>query len=436
MLIQNILLLSGASLFSHSNLCNGFVSKPIVQSIRAARAGADIDRALTPQLSMASSASSSSDDISTDVLIIGAGLAGLSAAHWIINNSDLSVTVLERETLQLQSSGTTAASFSAAGVLGLPKLTEGLEEGSQLWNLLDSSRGMYQEWVKKVEEDASAADDLVEAMYSVTTGAGFLPNQVLVYRDGDTDRSTSSGGIDPRRLTANLRAACANGGVQLKFGEEWQVESLAKDGDTCTGVNLNNGDFIPSKTVIAANGAFVNKLLDVPVTPSKGQSVLVRMPEGCEPIKQAMYNADVYVVPKSDGRILIGATVEPGKVDGVIDEKLDDILSYAKNLVPGLKDCVVEESFVGLRPMTIDFCPIIGEMKELKNAHISGGFCCYGVLLAPKAAELIGTLVVNKFLPDDQQLSVLPEDQDHLETYRPNREYIKIPPPGVGCVIF
>ncbi|KAL7551753.1 hypothetical protein ACHAWF_014934 [Thalassiosira exigua] len=203
--------------------------------------------------------------------------------------------------------------------------------------------------------------------------------------------------VDARRLTGSLRAACAGSGVHMCFGDEWEVKSLEMGGGRCRGVHLANGRTLVPEAVVVANGSWMRQLLPVPVTPHKGQSLSLRMPRGAPPIlSRVLFAQDTYIVPKSDGRIVVGATVEPGRYDGdVTPAGMMHCLSEATRLMPSLADLPVEETWAGLRPTTPDKGPILGPAGTWDNVYLAGGYWRNGVLLAPKTGQLVGDLVTN-----------------------------------------
>ncbi|KAL9179432.1 hypothetical protein ACHAXT_008722 [Thalassiosira profunda] len=215
--------------------------------------------------------------------------------------------------------------------------------------------------------------------------------------------------VDARRLTCSLRAACVGAGVQMNFGSEWEVKSLEMSNGTCEGVHLANGKVYAPNSIVVANGSWMRHLLPLPVTPHKGQSFSLRMPENAPPIlSRVLFAQDTYIVPKADGRIIVGATVEPGRFDGdVTPSGLMHCLSEATRLIPGLGELPIEESWAGLRPTTPDKCPILGLTEQWDNVYLAGGYWRNGVLLAPKTGQLIGDLVTSggdaSQLPEEDQ---------------------------------
>jgi hypothetical protein len=131
------------------------------------------------------------------------------------------------------------------------------------------------------------------------------------------------------------------------------------------------------------------------------------MPPNTEPIlKRVLFAQDTYIVPKADGRIVVGATVEVGSFDpSVTPAGMIHCMSNAFQLVPGLEDLPIEETWAGLRPTTPDKGPILGR-SSWENLFLAGGYWRNGVLLAPKTGQLLGDLILNdgKSLEDEDEI--------------------------------
>lgn len=177
-----------------------------------------------------------------------------------------------------------------------------------------------------------------------------------------------------------------------------------KDG-VCKGVYLADGRIFSADSVIVANGSWMRELLPVPVSPHKGQSFSLRMPPNTSPIlSRVLFAQDTYIVPKADGRIIVGATVEPGSFDpSVTPAGMMHCINNAVALVPELAELPIDEMWSGLRPTTPDKAPILGKTLW-KNLVLAGGYWRNGVLLAPKTAQLISDLVNNCLSDDDEEL--------------------------------
>lgn len=398
-----------------------------------------------------------------DVVIVGGGLAGLSAALYTTQMApDRQVTILERETHQESARKTTVASFAAAGMLA-PQ-SERLPRGPLL-DLCLASRRLYTDFVDLVETLAQETDDEDSAqyLYKDPDGTGDLKPWSVGYMAsggflapafaGDTvatwappegagvakwlDSTQVSemepnlhpdviGGwwfpedasVDARRLTCSLRAACVSAGVQFLNGPGYEVTALDLVDGTCKGLWAKNGKYIALKSCLVANGAWMRQLLPVPIEPHKGQSFSVRMPADRPPfLKRILFAQDSYIVPKADGRIVIGATVEAGSYDpNVTPAGLIHCMSHALQLLPGLADLPMEESWVGMRPTTPDKGPIIGK-TPWDNLFLAGGYWRNGVLLAPKTGQLMASLLGG--------LDLSPEDNALLDAFSWDRFTVK-----------
>ena len=235
--------------------------------------------------------------------------------------------------------------------------------------------------------------------------------------------------VDARRLTCSLKAACIGAGVEFLCGSNNEVTSLDLQEGVCKGLWLGSrsGRYVSAKAILVANGAWMRNLLPVPLEPHKGQSVSLRMPKDRPPIlRRVLFGGDSYIVPKADGRIVIGATVEAGSFDSnVTPAGIMHVLSHALQLVPALADLPIEETWAGLRPTTPDKGPILGE-TPWDNLYLAGGYWRNGVLLAPKTGHLLATLIASNSNNDDDddsdsEFQLSQEDQNMLDAFNWDR---------------
>jgi thiazole synthase len=379
-------------------------------------------------------------------VIVGGGLAGLSVALYLTQlDPSRHITILEKEDYLATNKKTSVASFAAAGMLA-PQ-SERLPKGDYL-DLCLASKRMYPDFTDLVETLArDAGDEGAPYLWSSTgESSGLEPWNIGYVASGgflapafagdivatwappeDSGASTwldatqvrelepnlhpnvvggwwfpEDSSVDARRLTCSLRAACVGAGVQFLSGPNYEVTSLDLADGACQGLFLKNGKYFKAKSILVANGAWMRNLLPVPIESHKGQSLSLRMPEGQPPmLKRVLFAQDSYIVPKADGRIVIGATVEAGSFDpNVTPAGIMHILEHALQLVPGLADLPIEETWAGLRPTTPDKGPILGE-TPWKNIFLAGGYWRNGVLLSPKTGELLASLIAGIPLSDE-----------------------------------
>jgi glycine oxidase len=188
-----------------------------------------------------------------------------------------------------------------------------------------------------------------------------------VYAPGDRQ-------ADPRRVVAALRAQLAGRIVPNR------VETLAA---------------LAADTVVVAAGCGTARLTGLPVRPVKGQVLRLRGEPGLlrHVLEATVDGRDVYLVPRADGEIVVGATQEERTDATVTAGAVHELLRAALDLVPGLAELELAETPVGHRPGTPDNAPLLGRLDE--RVIVAAGHHRNGVLLAPVTAELIAGLVLD-----------------------------------------
>lgn len=316
--------------------------------------------------------------------------------------------------------------------IGSPLLSDGTTTSTSKRSIENGNNGRLKPWETGFHSTggflapAFAGDAVATWSPQPSSGQAYWLDDVQIRELEPTLSTEVTGGwwfpedasIDARRLTRALRASCIGRGVDILSGENYQVTSLEMNGGKCTAVHLSNGRIYSANAVVVANGAWMRNLLPVPIVPHKGQSLSLRTPPNAPPLlNRVLFAQDTYIVPKADGRIIIGATVEPGKFDGdVTPEGMLHCLHEATRLCPPLKELPIEETWAGLRPTTPDKAPILGSTL-FENVYVAGGYWRNGVLLAPKTAQLVGDLILN-----DGDVSALSEkDAALLNAFRWDR---------------
>jgi glycine oxidase len=206
--------------------------------------------------------------------------------------------------------------------------------------------------------------------------------------------------VDPRALAAALCEAVEASGGELRAGTE--VAGVAVEGERVTGVRLRDGATIPAGAVVVAAGAWSADLAGlpeharVPVRPVKGQLLRLRDPAGSGLLKRAIRTEECYLVPRGDGRYVLGATVEERGFDQrVTAGAMHDLLREAVTVAPGVSELEVEEALAGLRPGTPDNAPVIGP-GALEGLHWATGHYRHGILLAAITAEAVAAGLVGE----------------------------------------
>jgi glycine oxidase len=200
--------------------------------------------------------------------------------------------------------------------------------------------------------------------------------------------------IDPRRLTAVLATALrCSPTAQLR--EHTPAEALVSDGDRVTGVRLRDGTTVDAPNVVIAAGVWSPQLeglpdsARIPVRPVKGQIMRLHDPAGPGLLTRVIRMGSSYVVPRGDGRYVVGATSEERGFDTAVTAGAAfELLRDASELVPGVLELELDEFAAGLRPGTPDNLPAIGP-GALAGLHWAVGHRRGGILLAPATAELV-----------------------------------------------
>jgi glycine oxidase len=194
--------------------------------------------------------------------------------------------------------------------------------------------------------------------------------------------------VDNRALTQAVLEAARRSGVQ--FFPASGAEAIWRECERCVGLHLKNEKIEAQWTVIAA-GCFSANIEGVaayaPVRPAKGQMIALRA-DGLK-IERVLWSENIYLVPRNDGRILAGATVEyTGFEKGLTAGGLEKVLAGAIELSPGLANARVEETWAGLRPDSPDHLPILGP-TDIEGLLIATGHFRGGILLTPITARLV-----------------------------------------------
>lgn len=334
-----------------------------------------------------------------DVLVIGGGTIGLAIALEL-RSRGATVTVVGRKPQE-------AASQAAAGMLA-PQAERLV--GPEL-ELALASRSLYPEWVAQIERQSNCVAGYwpcgILAPAGAATGdpgpppAG--PPAVWLDRPAlDATQtglgSTVTGGwwypedaqVDNRALWQALRQACLAAGVEIEFGTE--VLGLCQEDRQAIAARTGQG-LLQARSFVVASGAWAAQMLPLPVFPIKGQMLSLRAP-GPMPLRRVLFDADkIYLVPRQDGRLIVGATVETvGWQTGNTPAGLEHLLAGAQRLYPEVRDWKLEEIWWGYRPGTPDGAPILGP-GPCKNVFVAAGHGRNGILLAPITARILADLV-------------------------------------------
>lgn len=353
-----------------------------------------------------------------DVAIIGAGIVGLSIAFELAGRG-AHVRVFDTGEPAM------AASWAAAGMLA--PITEAPPD-EQMQSLCEWSLSLYPEYVEQLRAGSGLDPGLelrgiVRAAYTGAQEEILASRAVaLAKRDrrcelldrheallcepglGQNVRAAllvaGEGQVDNRRLGRALVAACESRGVRI----ERRVRELRLESDARRVLGLRyGGGFAPASCVVNAAGAWAGAVEGVPaesqapVDPVKGQMLALAAP--VDFVRHPIWLPGSYLVPRPDGRLLVGATAEPGAFDTRVTARgMRTLLDATLDFMPSLRDFTVTETWAGLRPATADEMPILGPTPT-GGYFLATGHYRNGVLLAPATARLLADAIEGGELP-------------------------------------
>ncbi|HZD01720.1 MAG TPA: glycine oxidase ThiO [Actinomycetes bacterium] len=209
--------------------------------------------------------------------------------------------------------------------------------------------------------------------------------------------------VDNRALVAALLTACDRAGVLRRSG---RVVAGRVEHDRVRGVVLAGGETLDASTVVLAAGCWSGTLGGLPpgalppVRPVKGQLLHLRGPAEQPLCQRNVRGLEVYVVPRDDGRVVVGATVEEqGFNTTVTAGAVHDLLRAALELLPEVAELELVETVAGLRPGSPDNAPLLGP-SQLDGLVIAAGHYRNGILLTPVTADAVAELLVTGLVPE------------------------------------
>lgn len=355
----------------------------------------------------------------SDILILGGGVIGLAIAIELKQRGS-NVTVLTRDSKE-------AATQAAAGMLA-PQ-AEALPDGP-FRDLGLKSLSLYPDWIQGLENIAQKS--IGQSKPASKISAGYWPCGILapqyqhpLHTDNQSQAPTMSaqrqwiephalnhlqphlgadvvgawwfpeeGQVDPPQLAHVLKTVAQV--LEIEVREGVTVEAFQQSHGVITSVQTSEGAW-QAEHYIMATGSWSGSLLPLPIYPIKGQLLSVQAETGL--LNQVLFGPGIYIVPRKDGRIVIGATSETvGFTPHNTPAGLQTLLNRALQLYPPLKDCPIHHQWWGYRPSTPDEWPILGA-SHCDNLTLATGHHRNGILLAPVTAMLIADHVLGSPAP-------------------------------------
>jgi glycine oxidase len=330
-----------------------------------------------------------------DVVIVGGGIIGLSLSL-ALRKRGLRVLVVER------SQPGHEASSAAAGMLADCML----ESPAELHPLASASARMYPEFVHELQDESGENVDLRDQGTIVFPCEGerpsfgtecLLPQPLNELEPNLTapDRPAfflNERSVDPRALVAAALKAAKHREVDISSGSSATEVLFAKG--RVTGLKTDKTIY-PANTVVNCAGAWAGELSPIPIRPVKGQMLCV-IDDSRKLLQHVIRSPDVYLVPRSDGRIVIGATIENVGFDKRTDpDTIHGLHQAAIRMLPGLKNSPLHDAWAGLRPGAPDDLPVLGS-TDTPGYFIASGHYRDGILLAPVTAHVMAQLITGQ----------------------------------------
>lgn len=334
-----------------------------------------------------------------DIVVIGGGVIGLSLA-WRLRHANATVLVVEKGEPAREATAAAGGMIAHCDPAIPPELAA----------MTLASARMYPEFVAELRAEAFESPDLREQ------------GTILLGEDHDTPKCEGARplseselseleplvkmrgsahflperSVDPRKLGSVLEKAARTLGVDFVTGSP--VTEVAVLGSRTIGVRTSKS-FYAAGAVVNCAGAWASlmKPLAVPTHPVKGQMVCVIPPADAKQngslIRHVIRTSEVYLVPRSDGRILLGATVEEAGYDKRVDpDVVKRFMEAAAKVVPEIAGMRLHEAWAGLRPGSPDGLPILGA-TSMKGYFAATGHYRDGIMLAPVTALVMTQLL-------------------------------------------
>lgn len=305
-----------------------------------------------------------------ETVIVGGGVIGLACAE-ALSRAGRKVCVIERGQLGR------AASWAGGGMLSV--LPPDQQVNEPLRGLLEQSLALYPQWCERLRRESG-----IDPEYWIC-GGRFLKH------DGTRIAYPQLAQVRNPRLMRALAEVLRRRGVPLL--EDTEVQGWIEDRGVLRGLRTTRGELLCATAVLAA-GAWSAPLGADGVTPAKGQMLLLRAAPNELP--QILIGEDAYLIPRRDGLILLGSTLEDAGFDiRPTQEARALLLARGARLWPRVTALRIERHWAGLRPRPVQAYPLLGPHPQLSGLYLATGHFRIGLTLAPGTAERIRAMLVS-----------------------------------------
>lgn len=368
--------------------------------------------------------------MTSDVLIIGGGVIGLSIARELHKKGVRQITLVDKSVCGEESS------WAAAGMLG-PQAEA--DEPSAFFDLCCASRDLFPKFADELLYETGID---IELDRTGTLYLAFTDEDAKILHKRLRWQNKARLPIDHLSADATLRAeplVSQNVRGSLFFPNDWQVENrklltalrryaeingiriienrvvknLLIENNRVIGAGTDDGVITADKTILATGAwtsliKLANAGMPINIEPIRGQIVAFQADRRM--FQRVIYCRDGYIVPRADNRILAGSTTEHRGFDkSVTDEAANDLYAMATDIAPSIADLQITDQWSGLRPFASDGLPIIGGIAGIEDLFVATAHYRNGILLAPITAKIAADEVVDNI------------DAANVKTFSPNR---------------
>ncbi len=368
----------------------------------------------------------------SSILIIGGGVIGLTLARELHQKGIRKITILERGEIGKE------ASFAAAGMLA-PQAEA--DRADEFFDFCNESKNLFPLLSEKLLDETGVD---IELDQSGTLYAAFTETDVEEIRERFDWQKAH--GLEVEHLSANethqLEPFISPDSLEsLIFPNDWQVDNrkliqalrkFAEINDInivenagvtefkgenrrVKTVRTSGGPTFRADQIIVTAGAWSslirleNAVLPFPtVKPIRGQMIAFHTAKRL--FSRVIYSPRGYIVPRKDGKILAGATVEDvGYENETTESGIESLLESSREISPSIANLSIDEKWSGLRPFSFDGLPIVGALSDIDNVFAATGHYRNGILLAPMTAKILADKIVDGI------------DSDYLKLCNPDR---------------
>ncbi len=324
-------------------------------------------------------------------LVVGAGALGLASAEALLQQGE-TVTVLEQSAVGQESSWAGGGILSPLCPWDYPEVVT---------QLSTRGAGLFGAWAEKlrlatgIDPEYTVSGMLVLPPFDLQAAQHWCAaHQVnAVQTDGGLLLPDVAQARNPR-LLQSLRARVEQLGVRII--EHCAVQEIQVEHNKVSKVLTSQGEFTAENYIVTA-GAWSKKLLgeqaiQLGIKPIRGQMLLFKF--DAPPLPHIVLQAGLYLIPRRDGHLLVGSTLEDVGFDkSTTADVREMLLQRAVKILPSLSDMPLVKHWSGLRPGSPENIPTIGRHPHLENLFINSGHFRYGVTMAPASVEILRNVI-------------------------------------------